>query len=212
MSRDERVKLTTSYNAEQEIQRVRNTIKKFPWYAEQGYAVERIKLPSGITKDSNDEEIVQAINSEYVDADYAERAEKLQKEWLFISEGFEKMKDEPAFHLKDEYTVMLTKYGMGGSYDADTNKVIVNIASRIQGGTEGIVAHEIVHMTIQYLIDQYHVRHWYKERLVNLLMERYFPGLEDTQIKKEREDASVVDQAFEKFFPDIEAIAKAVGE
>ncbi|MCX6787251.1 MAG: hypothetical protein NTY93_01860 [Candidatus Kaiserbacteria bacterium] len=209
VDQNQTVKLTILYSVEQEIERVRDTIMKFSWFAEQGYTIERLKLPGGITKDSSDEDIIRAVNEEYSETDYAECATKLQEEWRFVSEEFEKMRNEPAFHLKDEYTVVLTKYGMGGSYDADSSKVIVNITSQLQGGVEGTVAHEIIHMTVQYLIDQYHVRHWRKERWVDLLMERYFPELEKMQNIKE--DVSMVDQAFEKFFPDMEAIAKSIG-
>ncbi len=41
-------------------------------------------------------------------------------------------------------------------------------------------------------------------------MEQYFPGLKKMQNIKE--DVSIVDTAFEKFFPDMEAIARAIGD
>lgn len=210
MNQKETVKLNISYSVEQEISYVQYVVKRFPWYLEQGYRAEHIKTPAGITKDSSDEDVVQVLQSEYSNADYAACAQKLQREWAAISGGFEKMQDEPSFHLEGEYGVVLTKYGIGGSYNTKTNSVIVRANAQSKSGTAGIVAHEIVHMTIQYLIDQYNVRHWRKEHLVDLTMTRYFPGLKDMQV--EREDVSMVDQAFEKYFPDMEAVARAVGD
>lgn len=204
------VKLNISYGFEWEEWYVRNAVKKIPWYIENGYPLESINLPNGVTRDSSDEDIVQALQNEYSDIDYVACARKLQQEWPTISGGFEKMRQEPSFHLGDEYGVVLTKYGTGGNYNVDKSRVTVRVNAKSTGGTAGIVAHEIVHMTIQYLIDQYNVRHWYKERLVDLLLEHYFPGLKTMQ--KIKEDISVVDQAFEKSFPDIEAIARAIGE
>ncbi|MFA5942100.1 MAG: hypothetical protein WC798_00290 [Candidatus Paceibacterota bacterium] len=204
------MKLTISYGVEQEVRRVLEAIKRIPWYLEQGYPAGFAKLPEGIHKDSNEDEVIHAVKREYVETDYAECAAALQREWQAIPDGFEKMRNEPSFHLGNEYSVVLTKYGSGGSYNANINEVIVRITIKLQGGITGTVVHEIVHMTIQYLIDQYQVRHWRKERLVGLLLERYFPGLTKMQIM--REDISMVDPAFEKFFPNMEAVAKAIGE
>jgi len=204
------MKLNISYSAEQEVERVRWTVKRLSWYLEQGYPADFAKLPVGINKDSNDEEIMQAVNREYVETDYVECARELQKGWNAVSVGFEKMRDEPSFHLGDEYIVVLTKYGSGGSYNSATNQVTVRINTKSHGGVAGIVVHEIVHMTIQYLIDQYDIRHWYKERLVDLILERYFSGLKKRQ--NTREDISSVDEAFQKYFPDMEAVAKSLVE
>lgn len=200
------VELNISYSVEQEIWRVQSTLKKLSWYLEQGY---HIDLPEGVTGESSEEEITRAVKGEYTEADYAACAEMVLAEWPAISSGFEKMRSESSFHLRNEYNVILTKYGVGGSYNPDLNQVIVKVSIKPQSGTTSTIAHEIVHMTIQYLIDQYHVRHWRKERLVDLLLEHYFPGLKKMQQIKE--DISMVDQAFEKSFSDMEAIAHAIG-
>lgn len=204
------VTLNITYGIQQEIRQVLYTIKKLSWFAEQGYFVDRIKLPGGVTKDSSDDDVVRAITAEYSDAAYAERAAELQQEWSVISVGFEKMRSESSFHLEKEYGVVLTKYGIGGSYNAETAMAVIKISTQSEGSRVGTVAHEVVHMTIQYLIDQYHVRHWRKERLVDLLMEHFFPGLKRVQTIKE--DVSKVDQAFENLFPDMNAIAQSIGE
>ena len=201
------MKLVISYSLEQEIWRVQNTLKKLSWYIEQGY---KPHLPDGITIDSSDEGVINAIQGEYSEADYAENAKRLQEEWTTLPKRFGKMRDKTSFHLGNEYNVVLTKYGVGGSYNPDLNQVIIKINTATQISRVGTVVHEIVHMTIQHLIDQYQVRHWRKERLVDLLMEHYFPGLKKMQNIKE--DVAVVDRAFEKYFPDIKEIVQAVGD
>lgn len=207
MNQNGEVSLNISYGVEQEIWRVQNTLKKLLWYVEQGY---KPHLPDGITIDSSDEDVIKVVQGEYYEADYAENAKRLQKEWATLPKGFERMRSESSFHLGNEYNVILTKYGVGGSYNPDLNQVIVKVSIKPQSGTASTIAHEIVHMTIQYLIDQYHVRHWRKERLVDLLMEHYFPRLKKMQNIKE--NVSIVDQAFEKFFPNMEAIAQLIGD
>ncbi len=72
----------------------------------------------------------------------------------------------------------------------------------------GIIFHEIVHMAIEHLIQKYKIQQWHKERLVDLMMDKYFPGLTEKQNIKE--DVSAVDEAFNNFFPDIEAIVNAI--
>lgn len=200
-------KLRISYGVEQEVQRVRYSVDELPWFREQGY---RVNLPNGVAEGSTSEEIARAIKDEYSAIDYAQCASTILKEWPTVSIGFKDIQKEPSFHLEDEYNVVLTKYGVGGSYNPALNQVIVKVFSRSKGGTSGIIAHEIIHMTIQHLIDEYHVRHWRKERLVDLLMEHYFPGLKEMQ--NINEDVSVVDQAFEKSFPNMQAIAQSIGE
>lgn len=204
------ITLTISYSRKLEIERVQNTVKKIPWYAAQGYSATFAKLPQGITEHSSNDEITQAVEREYAPADYAASAKELQKGWKRVAKSFGEMRREPCFHFVDEYEVVLTKYGSGGSYNAETNQVIVNFVAKVTEGVVGITIHEVVHMTIQYLIDRYRVRHWRKERLVDLLVGHYFPELNMTQ--KVREDAVMVDEKFKELFPDIEVITKAVGD
>ncbi len=196
------------YSLEFEISYVQNLVKKFVWYLEQGYPSELILLPQGVTQHSTEEEVTQALQVEYDAADYAACAASLQEEWRDISGGFEKMCKEPVFRLGDEYSVVLTKYGTGGNYNVTMSRVTIRINAQSSKKMAATVVHEIIHMTIQYLIDQYRVRHWRKERLVDLLVERYFPGLKKMQMIKE--DVSMVDSAFSESFPDIEAIVRSI--
>ncbi len=199
-------KLTISYSVGQEIQRVQSTLKKLSWYEEHGY---RPHLPGGIMASSKEADVIEAVQREYSETDYVGSAARLLDEWKSLPDGFEKMRKEPSLHLADKYEIVLTKYGVGGSYNPELNQVIIKINTTAQVSRIAVVVHEIVHMCIQQLIDHYHVEHWRKERLVDLLMERYFPGIKKPQDIKE--DVSVVDQAFEKYFPNIEQVAQSIG-
>ena len=206
-NKENAVELNVVYGLDQEIERVKNTLERLPWYTQQSYKVE---LPANISDQSSPEEIASSIASEYSEAGYEDFARWIKEQWPQIPAGFEELKKIPSFHLKDAYTVFLTKYGTGGSYDALSGKVIVNIETRGKEKIIGTLVHEIIHTGIEHLIVSCDVRHWYKERLVDLIGEKYFPGL--TPIQHIGEDTTVIDNAFEKHFPDIEAIAREIGE
>ena len=200
------VNLNVVYGLDQEIERVRNTLKRLPWYKQQGY---RVGLPQNVSEQSSPEEIANGISSEYSEAEYEDFTQWIKEQWPQIPAGFEELKKIPSFHLRNAYTVFLTKYGSGGSYDAQSGKVIVNIETRGKEKMIGTIIHEIIHTGIEHLIVSYGVKHWYKERLVDLIGEKYFPGLR--KLQRIKEDTTIVDEVFKKHFPDIEAIAREIG-
>lgn len=206
-NKENAVELNVVYGLNQEIERVRNTLERLPWYTQQGYKVE---LPANISEQSSPEEIASIVASEYSEAGYEDFTQWIKEQWPQIPAGFEELKKIPSFHLKDAYTVFLTKYGSGGSYNALSGKVIVNIETRGKEKIIGTLVHEIIHTGIEHLIVSYNVKHWYKERLVDLIGEKYFPELKKLQHIKE--DITIVDEVFKKYFPDIEAIAREIGD
>jgi len=95
------------------------------------------------------------------------------------------------------YTVCLTKYGPGGSYNYKKGKITMLVredGTFKRGFPEHTVMHEFVHMGIQEsIVDCYKLTHWEKERLVDLfvkiLFEDYLPeyklqAIQDSQINK----------------------------
>ena len=205
-NKESAIELNVIYGIEQEIERVRNTLERLPWYKQQGY---RVGLPQNISEQSSPEEIANGISSEYSEIEYEDFTQWIKGQWPQIPSGFEELKKIPSFHLRDVYTVFLTKYGVGGSYDAQSGKVIVNIETRGKEKMIGTIVHEIIHTGIEHLIVSCDVQHWHKERLVDLIGKKYFPGLKPLQNIKE--DTAIVDDAFRKHFPDIEAIAREIG-
>lgn len=203
------IELNITYGVENEIWYAQATTRKIPWFLEQGYPSANIKVPAGVTDKSNNEEVKEAVIHEYADSDYVECAAEMQKKWTEISRGFDEMRKNSSMHLKNGYEIVLTKYGSGGSYNANKDLVIARIDVKRGGGPIGVVVHEIIHMTIQYLIDQHHIRHWQKERLVDLLTERYFSDLNRGK-QNTKEDVSMVNSAFERYFPDMEEVTRSI--
>lgn len=198
------------FDQDKEIKRVASTIEKLPWYREQGYEEFNFLLPKQIDEQSSIEKIRNAISSEFFEKRYKDFASYIEEQWLVIADGLEKLKEIPFFHLFEKYTIILTRYGGGGSYDSKNGEIIVNIESRPKDKIMGTITHEIIHIGIQHLINKYNVKHWYKERLVDLIGARYFPDIR--QMQNIKEDINIVDTAFNELFPDIEAFACQMGE
>lgn len=204
------VTLTISFSEDSELSRVRETIKRLPWYREHKYPETFAKLPFGVTEASTEGVIADAVSREYDPQLFRETEEYIQDKWSTVVDGFEDLRKMRGVELRDSYSVVLTKYGSGGSYNGAIGELIIRIGSqKRREQIVGVITHEIVHMTIQHLIDTYEVSHWRKEKLVDLLVERYFPALQMSQ--NIPEDVSVVESTFNSLFPDIEAIVKEVG-
>ena len=202
--------LSISFSENSELNRVKETIKRLPWYREHKYSETFAKLPLDVTEASAEDAIVAAVSKEYDPQLFKETEEYIQDKWSTVVDGFEDLRKMRGIELRDSYTVVLTKYGSGGSYNGSIGELIIRIGSQErQEQLVGVITHEIVHMTIQHFIDKYEVSHWRKEKLVDMLVERYFPALEMSQ--NIPEDVSVVESTFNSLFPDIEAIVNEVG-
>lgn len=98
------------------------------------------------------------------------------------------------FRMFEEYPIVLTLYGTGGSYDPETGQV--TLFTNEQGqfmkyrNAAYTIIHEIVHMGIeQSIIQTYGVTHGDKERIVDtivwLLFQEYLPGYEIQEMGNE---------------------------
>jgi hypothetical protein len=99
-----------------------------------------------------------------------DRVEKFIQKLLFL-------KDYWDFKIFPEYKIVLTKYGTGGSYNADVGKVVLLI--RKEGGSNRdpsqTIIHEIVHIGIEEsIVQKFSFYHSEKERLVDLLVKTIF--------------------------------------
>lgn len=198
--------LDIQYNKDFELTRVRNSVSNFEWYIENGY---KISLPDKITEESSEEEICIQIENQFTEEIYEKFSSELQTEWKRFSVQFEKVKDKSCITFNDTYAVFLTRYGTGGSFNPSLSQVTLKIEDRTMKSALGTLVHEMVHIAIHDYIQKYEVTHWRKERLVDLLVEHYFPGLRPIQTISE--DVSAVDIAFKGYFPDIETTIKTIG-
>lgn len=119
--------------------------------------------------------------SEYDKGYFAEGLKILNAHKDFIESLVQKLlylKDLWDFKVFSKYTVVLTKYGPGGSYNPDTGKIdlFATKEGKFKGGdpVETIV-HEIIHIGIEEsIVKKFRLTHWEKERLVDLLVKTLF--------------------------------------
>jgi hypothetical protein len=69
--------------------------------------------------------------------------------------------------------------------------------------------HEAIHISIEEMINKYGLSQWQKERIVDLTVEAFFPGLKEMQPTGINEE---IDKIYKDTYPDIETIIKKVGE
>jgi len=139
------IELKVTYGRERDILRVKNTLQRLPWYKERRYD---ISLPRGISQNSTQEEIVAVVQTGYREEEYKDFEIFIKDKWKDFSQKFEDLKNIPSLNLRGTYTLILTKYGVGASYDAEKREVTVNIIYRGKEKIMGTIFHEIVHMTI----------------------------------------------------------------
>jgi methyltransferase-like protein len=198
--------LDIQYSREFEIARVKRFVSNFEWYVENKY---KISLPDTITNTSTEDEIKTQTENQFNEELYSRFSSELQVEWQKFLTQFEKVKAETSITFNDTYTVVLTRYGTGGSFDASLSEVILRIEGRTAESALGTLVHEMVHIAIHEYIQMYEVGHWKKERLVDLIVEHCFPGLRPMQAL--REDITMVDTAFKEHFPNVENVTRIIG-
>jgi hypothetical protein len=200
------ITLNIKFSLEYENHRVQGVLKKLQWFKENGYDV---GLPQGLSPMADESTISDAVSREYVESEYEKYSQMIKNKWQDYISKIETVGRDLPFQLKNEYTIFLTKYGTAGSYFAEEAKIVVNMIKRDEASVLGTVIHEITHIGIEYLIQKYNVSHWKKERLVDLICEKYFSDLR--QLRVITEDVSSVDEAFSALYPDIEKIVQKIG-
>ncbi len=202
--------ISIEYSVENEIYRVVSSKRDVKWFNENGYI---LKLPSNVTMENlenlTDDELTKIIKSEFLEEDYL----NAKNELLEMSE-----KHIPTFNelclsynlkIQDNYKIIITKYGTGGSYVLP-NTIILNFNGRFGIGPIRTIMHEIVHLAIEPLISKYSVKHWDKERIVDKISEKVFGKMKLSE-KTYPTETATVDEIFDQFFPDIEKITEEVG-
>jgi hypothetical protein len=191
------MKLKFVYSKSFELTRVKDTLKRHDWFMSQGY---NIKLPEGITKDSTDKELRAQIKKEYNEGKFQKEVVKISKKFSKYAEVFSnKLKEVFKKGVPKTVTVYLTIYGVGGSY-LQPAKVIFNIAHNYDGAKT--IAHEIIHLMIEDSIQKYGIRHWEKERIVDLILNsKEFKFLNYNSWQSDYDGAEdKIDPVFNQFF------------
>ena len=192
-----------------EVNRVRYLCRKSAWYKENGY---KPTYPKAIqeklerSEDITEENIRKSVEEEFDSVVSEEKVSQTKEEWGRIQEGFFKNLKTLGLPIQKEYRISITVYGTGGSYGPPNNVQLNNHANR----QPFVIAHEVVHLTIEHLIQKYKIDHWTKERMVDLVMNKFFP--ENQKLQRNPEHAEQIGEIFEREFPNIEKVISEIAK
>ncbi|MFZ2500527.1 MAG: hypothetical protein WAW90_00895 [Minisyncoccia bacterium] len=206
------VPIEVRYSIEDDASRIRKTIDRYAWFIENNYKPD---LPQDIKdrlekgEEIADEDIISVVEKEYQDDIYLTKANEIREVWTKESEAFLENLKRLGRPLAEKYVVALTRYGVGGSYGSP-NFIRLNIQKQNDRPVLFVIFHEIVHLTIQDLIEKHMTPHWTKERLVDLTMNKLVPEMK--RLQRDPEAAEKIDAIFEKEFPNIEKIIADIAQ
>jgi len=207
------IKLLIEYSKEFELERIESTINRLDWYLGNKYSLDSLSFPKNVDVDNlkeiKKEELVGAVGREYEETKFVATAESILQMYKKYENKLEDFIKSIGLSVIPEIKVFLTNYGIGGSYHLP-NEIIVNINRFFSIGLIRNILHEIIHLHIQTLIDQYKISQWDKETVVNLLFEKAFPD-----IYKEPNipiDTTKTKKIFEENFPNINKIVSLISE
>lgn len=189
--------LNIKYSIKFEKQRIKKTIDKSLWYEKLGY---RPRFPKNINPKADDIKIIYlAIENEYMEQDYKKVAAEIKKEYAKIeSDFFTKLQAIFGIRIKRHFTIILTKYGVGGSYLLP-NKIIYNF--KMKSSSIYTILHEITHLIIEPYIKKYSIQQNEKERIVDLILTSKPIALRNYKIQKRgKEHKKSIDPLFKKYF------------
>jgi len=127
-------------------------------------------------------------------------------------ERVEEFGASPSFAALPRYEVVLTLYGSGGSYDAESGTITMLTTpegSFKGGGGAHTVVHEMVHMAVEEsMVQRFGLSHWEKERLEDIICRSHFGDLlPDYQLQSQGVEA--LDGFIDRV--SVENLAAAVG-
>jgi len=202
------IKLNFIYSKDQDVSNVINLIGDIDWIVKNKY---NVILPSLFSinnlADQKKEDTESAVCKEYDQKVYFDIEKKLRVEWDKIDHSLEMGINKINKNALKEFNIYLTKYGFVGGYELP-NEVIINITSRTVDQMAGSIAHEIIHLNIESLIQKYKIEHWTKERIVNLISLKIFPT--KFKLQRDPENSELIGKYFEQYYPDIEKMISAI--
>ena len=200
------INLKFKHSIDFETQRVLYTYNKLDWFQEKGY---KVSWPNNIDllskKTLSENYIKKIIKEEYKAEEYKEVKIKIEELWKSKSKEIIENILNAKLDLKKEYVVYLTKYGVGGSYHLP-NKIVLNFKNKDINSLLKIIIHEIIHLCIQFLIEKYKIKHWQKERVVDLIVLKAYPKWKKTQ--KVPFDTKNLNKIFFDNYPNIDKILR----
>lgn len=205
--------LQIKYSLEDERKRVEETISKISWYLKHGYE-KSIYLPGITLIESNmlldKNKILHHMENEYKEKIYHETVAMILRDWKKIRDKWaRKPSSLKSLKLLPAYTVLLTRYGTGGSYIIP-NIIILNIRNKDCRKFAATIFHEIIHLAIEPFIQKHPITHWEKERLVDIIFKKLLP--ETAFEQNVSPETRIVDKIFENCRENIENTVRHISE
>lgn len=189
--------LDIEYSVKLEEQRIKNTLEKLSWYENLGY---KPRFPKDVNpKTDNLKKIYTALLNEYTEEDYKRVATEINKKFFEIENNFcDKLHGLCGKRIKRNFKLILTKYGVGGSYFLP-NKIIYNFS--MKSFSINTILHEITHLIIEPYIKRYQIKQNEKERIVDLILTSESIILPNYKMQKRGEEhKKFIDPLFSKYF------------
>ena len=214
------MQLKIIYSFENDLKRILDTIREIDWFKEKGY---RVELPPEIDiakiKEYSEQDVLFILKNKWSDEEYKKHEIRIIEEWKKYSKKLEKDLNTAGLKPAKEYIVFLTRYGVGGSYDSQSNSVILNVSYYERNTNRLLIAallHEIVHINISSYIEQNQISHGQKEKIVDMIMKKSFADdfapeefLQKWLYTKSLSEKSEV--IFNEFYPDVKSIIQKLG-
>lgn len=191
------------FNIEFEARRVKETLDILEWLTENNY---RFSLPKDVEnfKNVKIETISKLVGNEYDLKIYKVAENAILKSWKGNNSLMKKINQKMiGSRMLDEIVVVLTRYGTQGSYMMP-NSAIINIFNIPPEYLIKTVIHESLHLMIEHLIKKYSVKHWVKERIVDLIMDFEFKSR--FKMQPIPDWALATDAIFKKCYPNLTLI------
>jgi hypothetical protein len=190
-------------------------IKELPWFNENGYNdnghkvslpmhkdFERLYKNPELLDEKNKDSLRQLFYEEVYDASkFDTSVEAISQTEDVVKKTLKKLavlQTNWNFKIKQSYDILLTLYGPGGNYEWRSDVGIVKIKTsfgsyvRSKESYAKTVVHEIVHIGIEKdIVQKYHLSHWEKERLVDLICSLYLKDLLPWYENQENADKTV---------------------
>ncbi len=179
--------------SEEEFDIILSTLHRMPFFRQHGYDVvlpdnEKFKqLGNRSTKisESEKDELYDFFSKNIYDrGNYEKGLEKSAHMTEIFNNAIPilySFKRKWGFKLLEHYDVILTRYGVGGQYDPMNGKLFLKTnpdGHFKRSDPAHTLIHEIIHIGIdEDIIKAYHLTHWEKERVVDLICALKFDGL-----------------------------------
>jgi hypothetical protein len=196
--------MKVEYSLEEEINRIESTLRDMDWFKECGY--KGLVFPKKMDPYKNSkEEIIEALKKEYNPENYKKFKEKLSNNYKNTKIPFnKKLKEIFGQNIDTKFEVIFTRYGTGGSYNPNSNIIIINIkfADTRDWWVFNTFIHEAIHIFLESYIKKYKIEHWDKERTVDLIINsKEFDFLNIISWQNNyREVEKYIDPLFNKYF------------